>query len=102
MGRDKIKKIINSKITIGVICFFVGGAVMGGDSEAPIKESSDSKEVVQQEDSSKKTSQNDDVINMELGKKYLVKTNSGEYNISIDGIRFTDKRNQFSEKKQNM
>ncbi|OPX47621.1 DUF5067 domain-containing protein [Clostridium thermobutyricum] len=102
MGRDKIKKIINSKITIGVICFCVGGAVMGGDSEAPIKESADSKEVVQQEEqegSSNKPSQKEDVIKMELGKKYSIKTDSGEYNISIDGIRFTDKRNQFSEKK---
>lgn len=96
---EKIKKVLSSKITVGVVCFFLGGMVMSNDNTT----SSIEETVVEQTEVETQTSnvveeQANKLMEMELGKDYTITSSTGEYSINIEGIRFTDDRNQFSDK----
>lgn len=117
MKEGKLKKILSSKITVGVVCFILGGAVMGGSSSEAVGQaatnnnSSTSTTTAQSQEgssSSSETSTNTEtdtksqassgLTQMKLGETQVVTTSDGDYNVCIEGIRFTDERNQFSEK----
>lgn len=97
--KEKIKKVLSSKITVGVVCFFLGGIVMSNEqtTSSPIKET-----VVEQTEIETQTDIVDEpadkLMKMELGKDYTITSNTGDYSINIEGIRFTNDRNQFSDK----
>lgn len=108
MKSGKLKKILTGRITVGVVCFLLGGIVLGGQSEEPMQQVSNnqqSQEENSQEDTSTNTSESDNksqtdssLTQMQLGEAYTITTSDGDYNVAIEGIRFTNKRNQFSDK----
>lgn len=101
MNKGKITKILKSKITVGVVCFLLGGLVFGGSSDNTQQVVANNDEVYQEEVvENEKVEENkkEDILTMELGKTYTLTGDDGSYNITIEGIRFTDERNQYSEK----
>lgn len=103
MMKEKITKVLKSRITVGIVCFLLGGMVLGGSPEDNSQQASAGANQTTQEqpkeEASKKPSENkDEIMTMNLGETYKVSGNDGSYNITIEGIRFTDERNQFSEK----
>lgn len=101
MNKGKITKIIKSRITVGVVCFLLGGLVLGGTSDdtQKITEGNQVSQEQSKEEAPKEPTQNkEELPTMELNKTYTVSGSNGKYNITIEGIRFTDKRNQFSDK----
>ncbi|MBX9185677.1 hypothetical protein [Clostridium sp. K04] len=110
MKSGKLKKILTSRITVGIVCFLLGGIVLGGQSEQPMQQVNNSQQSQEQNstgDNSNNNTESDDksqsssssgLTQMQLGESYTITTSDGDYNVAIEGIRFTDERNQFSEK----
>lgn len=101
MNKEKISKILKSKVMVGVVCFFLGGIVLGGNSEEIKPTENVSKQQTTQPKPTEKPAdkQKNEFTQMNLGEAYTIKSSDGgEYSIAIEGIRFTDERNQFSEK----
>lgn len=104
MKSNKLKKILTSKITVGVVCFILGGMVLGDEVEQPMQQVSSSgqtqKENASEDDKkSESTSKSDSKLTqIKLGEPYVIKSSDGDYNVTVEKIRFTDERNEFSEK----
>lgn len=99
MNKGKITKIIKSRITIGVVCFLLGGAILGGISNSSTEQKVTENQVSQEQSKEDAPKDKEELPTMELNKTYTVSGSNGKYNITIEGIRFTDKRNEFSDKK---
>lgn len=99
-----MKKIVTNRIFIGVVCFILGFAIASTttnnnqiikETDKTAQTSTDNK----QESSTDNKPTESKILQMELGKEYTVNSGSGDYTISIEGIRFTKERNEFSDKK---
>lgn len=94
----KLKKLISSKITIGIVCFLLGGMVMSNNEPTTnIKETETTQTETMNQTTNVEEAENN-LMEMKLGENYTITSDTGEYSINIEGIRFTDERNQFSEK----
>lgn len=103
MNKGKITKILKSRITVGIVCFLLGGMVLGGSPNKNTQQvvaqgNQTSQEKPKEEATQKPANKKEDILTMELGKTYTVSGANGSYNITIEGIRFTDERNSYSEK----
>ena len=95
---------------MGIVCFLLGGLVLGRESEQPIQQVSNSPQTQEdnateadsdnntESDDKSQSSNGSGLTQMQLGEAYTITTSGGDYNVAIEGIRFTDERNQFSEK----
>jgi hypothetical protein len=104
--REKVKKILVSKVTLCIISFFLGGVLFSNNNSS---QSNEETEVLNQtqgyyesteianESIDKVDDSKDKLMNMEIGKDYTIEGSTGEYSINIEGIRFTNDRNQFSD-----
>ena len=105
---SKLKKILTSRITVGIICFLLGGLFIGGISQKKVQEGDTNSQTKKdnttevnldsKNESKDKTQSGSNLTQMKLGQSYKITTSNGDYNLTIEGIRFTDKRNEFSEK----
>ena len=88
------KKTLVHKLSIALICVML--CVLGiacGNKDVSQENNNPNTST---DNSSKKKNEK---AKIELNKPFTVTTKEGDYNVTIEGIRFTDDKNQFSEKK---
>ncbi|HHD2752406.1 TPA: DUF5067 domain-containing protein [Clostridium perfringens] len=128
MNKSKLKALLTSKITIGVLCFIIGGIALGNTSEVDITkerynqllefekvalEKNNSEELVNNEEketfSEEVVEENLEEMNTDITDKnkllglgetsYLTDENGVKLmSLTIDSVKLTDERNQFWDK----
>ena len=123
MNKEKLKSVFTSKIAIGIICFIIGGIALGNSSSGVnlTKERYDQllefEKVALQKDGEAVETLNEELTEENLDNKINEKTEEGKKTlgigettyindkngvksmaITIDNVKLTDERNQFSEK----
>lgn len=123
MNKEKLKSVFTSKIAIGIMCFIIGGIALGNSNSGVnlTKERYDQllefEKVALQKDGEAVETLNEELTEENLDNKINEKTEEGKKTlgigettyindkngvksmaITIDNVKLTDERNQFSEK----
>ena len=120
MNKEKLKSVFTSKIAIGIICFIIGGIALGNSSSgvnltkerydqllefekvALQKEVETLNEELTEENLDNKINEKteEDKKTLGIGETAYINDKNGVKSmaITIDNVKLTDERNQFSEK----
>ncbi|HFD2030875.1 TPA: DUF4352 domain-containing protein [Clostridium perfringens] len=119
MNKEKLKSLFTSKIAIGIISFIIGGIALGNSSsgvnltkerynqllefeKVALQKEGDSLETLNEENLDNKINEKteEDKRPLSIGETAYINDENGVKSmaITIDNVKLTDERNQFSEK----
>lgn len=96
MKSGKLKNILTIRTTLGIVCLLLIGIAIHSQSHYLIEKLGNIKTLLKYSPNYTEID-NTNSIQMKLGELYAITTSNGNYNVSIEGIRFTDERNELSE-----
>lgn len=124
MNKEKLKSVFTSKIAIGIICFIIGGIALGNSSsgvnltkerynqllefeKVALQKEGEAVETLNEElteenlDNKINEKTEEDKRPLSIGETAYINDKNGVKSmaITIDNVKLTDERNQFSEKK---
>ncbi|HFE9686811.1 TPA: DUF4352 domain-containing protein [Clostridium perfringens] len=123
MNKEKLKSLFTSKITIGIICFIIGGIALGNSSsgvnitkerynqllefeKVALQKDNETLETFNEElteenlDNKINEKSEEDKRPLGIGETAYINNNNGVKSmaVTIDNVKLTEERNQFSEK----